>query len=117
MWGCAARQAGRLCDQQGARNVATVAPETKRKHEHAAGGTTALDAAGAAREPPPLTRHSPAAEVVLGYVRDQVAAISRYDPLLDLAQEARAAGEDTFTYGLMYQRQACQVAKIEQALA
>ena len=180
MWGRAARQAGRSCDQQGARNVATVASETKRKHEHAAGGTTALDAAGAAREPPPLTRHSPAAEVVLGYVRVQVAAISRYDPLvrrdepdavhqmrvatrrarsayaaeaaapalgnaasrqaaqakelqqllgdhhdsvvartvlLDLAQEARAAGPDTFTYGLRYQRQACQAAKIEQALA
>ena len=37
--------------------------------------------------------------------------------LLDLAQEARAAGEDAFTYDLMYQRQACQAAKIEQALA
>ena len=41
-----------------------------------------LPAAGAAREPAPLTRNSPAAEVVLGYVRDQVAAISRYDPLV-----------------------------------
>ncbi len=36
--------------------------------------------------------------------------------LLDLAAKARAAGEDTFTYGLMYQRQACQAASIEQAL-
>ena len=36
--------------------------------------------------------------------------------LLDLAQNARAAGEDTFTYGLMHQRQACQAAGIEQAL-
>jgi CHAD domain/CYTH domain len=36
--------------------------------------------------------------------------------LLDLAQNARAAGEDTFTYGLMHQRQACQAASIEQAL-
>ncbi len=36
--------------------------------------------------------------------------------LLDLAQMARAAGEDTFTYGLMYQRQACQAAAIEQTL-
>ncbi len=36
--------------------------------------------------------------------------------LLDLAGKARAAGEDTFTYGLMYQGQACQAAKIEQAL-
>jgi CHAD domain-containing protein len=36
--------------------------------------------------------------------------------LLDLAGKARAAGEDTFTYGLMHQRQACQAANIEQAL-
>ena len=41
-----------------------------------------LPAAGAAREPPPLTRGSPAGQVVLGYVRDQVAAIWRYDPLV-----------------------------------
>jgi len=41
-----------------------------------------LPAAGAVREPPPLTRHSPAGEVVLAYVRDQVAAIWRYDPLV-----------------------------------
>jgi len=31
---------------------------------------------------PPLTRHSSAAEVVLSYLRDQVAAIARYDPLV-----------------------------------
>ena len=36
--------------------------------------------------------------------------------LLDLAGKARAAGEDTFTYGLMHQRQACQAAEIERAL-
>ncbi len=36
--------------------------------------------------------------------------------LLDLARKARAAGEDTFTYGLMHQRQACQAAELEQAL-
>ena len=36
--------------------------------------------------------------------------------LLELAQKARTAGEDTFTYGLMHQRQACQAAEIEQAL-
>ena len=40
-----------------------------------------LPAAGAAQQPP-LTRSSPAGEVVLGYVRDQVAAITRYDPLV-----------------------------------
>ena len=33
-----------------------------------------------------------------------------------LAENARAAGEDTFTYGLMHQRQACRAATIEQAL-
>ena len=36
--------------------------------------------------------------------------------LLDLAEEARAAGEDTFTYGVMHQRQARQAGEIEQAL-
>ena len=39
-----------------------------------------LAAAGAAPGPP-LTRHSPAVEVVLAYVRDQVAAICRYEGL------------------------------------
>lgn len=36
--------------------------------------------------------------------------------LLDLAGKARAAGEDTFTYGVMHQSQACQAAESEQAL-
>ena len=36
--------------------------------------------------------------------------------LLDLAAKARATGQDTFTYGLMYQRQADQAADIEQTL-
>jgi CHAD domain-containing protein len=36
--------------------------------------------------------------------------------LLDLADQARSAGEDTFTYGVMYQRQACQAADIERTL-
>ena len=36
--------------------------------------------------------------------------------LLDLAAQARAAGQDTFSYGLMDHSQACQAAKIEQAL-
>ena len=62
--------------------MATVAAETKRKYEPAAGGTAALDAARAGREPPPLTRHSSAAAVVLGYVGDQVATISRFEPLV-----------------------------------
>lgn len=165
--------------------------------------------AAVAPEPLPLTGHSPAGEVVLTYLRDQVAAIRRYDPLvrldepdavhqmrvatrrarsalqafggiiereatrplcaihearkatkraryaaeaavpalgstasrhaaqakelqqllgdhhdsvvartvlLNLAGKARAAGEDTFTYGLMHQREACLAATIEQTL-
>lgn len=36
--------------------------------------------------------------------------------LLDLAAKARAEGHDTFSYGLMYQRQVCQAAEIERAL-
>jgi len=50
---------------------------------------------------------------LLGDQHDSVVARA---VLLDLAQEARTAGEDTFTYGLMHQRQACQAAEIEQAL-
>ena len=40
-----------------------------------------LPAAGPAPEPR-LTRHSPAGQVVLAYLRDQVAAVSHYDPLV-----------------------------------
>ena len=50
---------------------------------------------------------------VLGDHHDSVVART---VLLDLAAEARQAGEDTFTYGLMYQRQADKAARLEQAL-
>jgi len=50
---------------------------------------------------------------LLGDHHDSVVARTA---LLDLARKARAAGEDTFTYGLMHQRQACQAARMEQAL-
>ena len=46
--------------------------ESKRKHDPAAAAAAGL----------PLTPRSPAGEVVLAYVREQVAAISRYDPLI-----------------------------------
>jgi CHAD domain-containing protein len=36
--------------------------------------------------------------------------------LLTLAGQARVAGEDTFSYGVMHERQACQAAEIEQTL-
>jgi len=50
---------------------------------------------------------------LLGNHHDSVVART---VLLDLAAEARAGGEDTFTYGLMHQSQACQAAEIERAL-
>ena len=37
--------------------------------------------------------------------------------LRGIARQAREAGEDTFTYGLMYERQACQAGEMERALA
>ncbi len=36
--------------------------------------------------------------------------------LRDLADQARSLGEDTFTYGVMYERQACAAAEIERKL-
>ena len=36
--------------------------------------------------------------------------------LRGLADQARSAGEDTFTYGLMYERQACAASEIEREL-
>jgi hypothetical protein len=36
--------------------------------------------------------------------------------LRGLADDARAAGEDTFTYGVMHERQACQASEIERIL-
>ena len=62
------------------RRAGTRPAATATKLQRALAGL--LPAAGAAREPPPLTRGSPAGQVVLGYVRDQVAAIWRYDPLV-----------------------------------
>jgi CHAD domain-containing protein len=55
--------------------MATDAEEIDRKHDPGAAGPRVL-------HDPPLTRHSSAAEVVLAYLRDQVAAIARYDPLI-----------------------------------
>ena len=57
--------------------------------------------------------HAKELQQLLGDHHDSVVARA---VLLDLARKARAAGEDTFTYGLMHQRQACQAATIEQAL-
>jgi CHAD domain-containing protein len=66
-------------------------------------GSTASRQAGQAKD----------LQELLGDHHDSVVART---VLLDLAAKARAAGEDTFTYGLLYQRQACQANDIEQAL-
>jgi CHAD domain-containing protein len=50
---------------------------------------------------------------LLGDQHDSVVART---VLLDLAAAARDAGEDTFAYGLLYQRQACAATAIEQSL-
>jgi inorganic triphosphatase YgiF len=60
------------------RQVGARAATSATKLERALAGR--LPAAGTARKPT-LTTHSAAAEAVIGYLRDQVAAISRYDPL------------------------------------
>ena len=50
---------------------------------------------------------------VLGDHQDSVVARA---VLREIADEARSAGEDTFSYGLVYGREACQAAEIERAL-
>ncbi|HTZ23315.1 MAG TPA: CHAD domain-containing protein, partial [Streptosporangiaceae bacterium] len=55
--------------------MVTDAREIERKHGPGAAGPGALPG-------PPLTRHSSAAEVVLSYLHDQVAAIARHDALV-----------------------------------
>src|ERR1700761_3391697 len=55
--------------------MATDAGEIGRKHDSGAAGPSVL-------HDPQLTRHPSAAEVVLAYLRDQAAAIARYDPLV-----------------------------------
>ncbi len=50
---------------------------------------------------------------LLGDHHDSVVARAM---LRDLADQARAAGEDTFTYGVMHERQACQASEIERTL-
>ena len=81
---------------------------TKRARYAAEAAVPALG--GAARHPAAQAKEL---QQLLGDHHDSVVARA---VLLDLAAKARAAGEDTFTYGLIYQVQACQAAQIEQAL-
>jgi hypothetical protein len=55
--------------------MASDARESERKDDPGAPGRSVL-------HEPPLAGHSSAAEVVPAYLRDQVAAIARYDPLV-----------------------------------
>jgi CHAD domain-containing protein len=64
----------------------------------------------------PASRQAARAKEVQQLLGDHHDSVVARTVLLDLAGKARAAGEDTFTYGLMHQRQACQAATIEQAL-
>jgi CHAD domain-containing protein len=75
----------------------------------------AAEAAASALGGPARRQAAQAKELqqLLGDHHDSVVARA---VLLDLAGKARAAGEDTFTYGVMYQGQACQAAKIEEIL-
>jgi len=73
----------------GARDVATIVREIEREYD-----------------PEELQQ-------MLGDHHDSVVART---VLLDLAAKARASGQDTFSYGLLYESQVCQAAKIDQAL-
>ena len=64
--------------------MATAPREIGRKHGSGAAGPGLL-------HDPPLTGHSSAAEVVLCYLRDQVEAIARCDPLVRRGQGRRRA--------------------------
>ena len=64
----------------------------------------------------PASRQAAQAKELQQLLGDHHDSVVARTVLLDLAAKARAAGEDTFTYGLMHQRQACQAATIEQAL-
>jgi CHAD domain-containing protein len=93
-------------DRDTAVHEARKATKRARYAAEAAGpalGGTATDQAARAKE----------LQQLLGDHHDSVVARAL---LLKLAQRARAAGEDTFTYGLLHQSQAGQAAQIEQAL-
>ena len=78
----------------GSKVVAMVAREVEQKYDPGAAGR--LPAPEAVKRSP-LTARSPAAEVVLAYLRDQVTAIAHYDPLVrrdepDAVHQMRVAG-------------------------
>jgi CHAD domain-containing protein len=61
-------------------------------------------------------RQATRAKKLQGLLGDHHDSVVARTVLRGLADDARAAGEDTFTYGVMHERQACQAAKIERRL-
>jgi CHAD domain-containing protein len=64
----------------------------------------------------PASRQAAQAKELQQLLGDHHDSVVARTVLLDLARKARTAGEDTFTYGLMHQRQTCQAATLEQAI-
>ena len=61
-------------------------------------------------------RQATRAKDLQGLLGDHHDSVVARTVLRALADDARAAGEDTFTYGVMYERQACQATEIERRL-
>lgn len=80
----------------------------KRVRYAAEAATPALG--GAAKR---LARRTKKLQELLGEHHDNVVARAI---LRDIASEAHAAGEDTFTYGVLYEREACGALRIERSL-
>jgi CHAD domain-containing protein len=61
-------------------------------------------------------RQAAQAKKLQGLLGDHHDSVVARTVLRGLADDARAAGEDTFTYGVMHERQACQASEIERKL-
>ena len=64
----------------------------------------------------PARRQAARAKKLQGLLGDHHDSVVARTVLRALAGQARAAGEDTFTYGVLHQRQACQASQIERKL-
>jgi CHAD domain-containing protein len=61
-------------------------------------------------------RQSARTKKLQGLLGDHHDSVVARTVLVGIADQARDAAEDTFTYGLMYERQACQASDIERSL-
>jgi CHAD domain-containing protein len=64
----------------------------------------------------PARRQAGRARKLQGLLGDHHDSVVARTVLRGLADDARAAGEDTFTYGVLHERQACQASHIERKL-